>query len=120
MRESAEGGCDFLHLLAVELAQSLEVRLDFLGDDACGVVQELQLLDIDFREEDVLDFLHVGFHLIVEHRHEHLRQRLAHIDAYLLAQCQNHRGSFLGKGHTLFQSCVDKAFVCLRHLLVVH
>ena len=68
-----ECGCDFLHSLAVNLSESLEVRLDFLRDDACGVGYEFRLLDIDFAEEQVLDLLKLAAHLVGDDRDYELR-----------------------------------------------
>ena len=82
-------------------------------------MEELNLLDIDLGKEDILDLLDVGLDAVVNDWHEHLGERLAHIDTHLLAQGEHHRGRLLGEAHTLFKLAVDEALVALRHRLVV-
>ena len=90
LREECERGRYFLHPLAVELSEGLEVRLYLLGDYARRIMQELYFLDIHLREEYVPYFLYMCLHRVVEHGHEHSRERLAHVDADLLAQGKHH------------------------------
>ena len=85
-----ECGGDLLHSLAVNLAESLEVRLDLLRDDACGVGDELGFLHIDFAEDDVLHFLELPSHLVGYDRDDELRERLAHLDIDLAPEGEHH------------------------------
>ena len=74
--ELGEGSGDLLHLLAINLAEGLEIRLDLLGDDAGRVGNELRFLHIDFAEDYSLYLLEMRPHLVGDDRDDEFGQRL--------------------------------------------
>ena len=117
--EGAEGCSYFLHLLAVDLAESLEIRLDLLGYDACSVGDELCLLDIDFAQNQLLDLFKLVPDLVRDDRDDELEQRLADLDGNFATESKHHGSGLLGKFHTFLEILVDDGRVGLRHIHIM-
>ena len=106
-----EVGLDLLHLLAVLLAQGLEVGFHILDEDVVVGRQELYLLYIHLALDEVRHFFDLRFHVLVLDGNHDLRQRLTHADVGFLAQREHERRDELRGFHALFQSLVDERLV---------
>ena len=80
---------------------------------------ELRLLDIHLGQYQLLDQFELLLYPVVEDRDDQFGKRLADLYVDFAAQGEDHRGTPLGEGHPLFEGCVHRRFIPLRHSLEV-
>ena len=95
-----------LHEFAELLAHHAEIALDFLLQHVA--FDEIDGFDVHFVEDELAHGLESRFESRVVHRNGNALQRLAHNDAFLLAQREHQRGGLLCQLHAGFEFTVDQ------------